>query len=217
MKEDIMFTRQYACQCLGVAYDASLEEIKKAYREKVKCYHPDANLQMDTTQIYMVIQKAYEFLLQNPYVPNVNMYSGTYQTSMTYTANMYSNDVGQAVMRPTRVFGNDAKVTSQYQRQKQVQKEREKVKQWEAEKRKKVDQLKESEANKHLDAKEVSKEEELLQRIKAIWIAENIRRQVALEKERVEAENKRKLYRAFMQQRMQQDKIDTQNESDNKK
>lgn len=200
MKEDNIVTRQYACQCLGVAYNASIDEIKKAYREKVKFYHPDANLHKDTTQTYVVIQKAYEYLIQNPYSINT-----------TNTASMYTKDVRQVTPRPTRVFGNDAKVTLQYQRQKQVQKEHEKVKQWEAEKRKKAEQVKDKTTNGYFYDKEVSKEQEILERIKAIWIAENIRRQIAMEKERIEAENKRKLYRAFMQQKMQQEKIDIPN------
>jgi len=211
MNEDIIVTRQYACQCLGVAYHASTEEIKKAYREKVKCYHPDVNPQVDTTQMYMIIQNAYEFLMKNPYMPYINSSINSYQTTTMNTANVYTNDYRQDATRPTRVFGNDARVKSQYQKQKQVQKEREKVKQWEAEKRKKVEQVKEQSNSRNPYAKEISKEEELLQRIKAIWIAENIRRQVALEKERAEAENRRKLYRAFMQQRMQQDEIDIKN------
>ena len=51
----------------------------------------------------------------------------------------------------------------------------------------------------------MTKEEEILQKIRAIWLAETIHRQIAAEKEKTELENKRKLYRAFMQQQMQEE------------
>ena len=50
-----------------------------------------------------------------------------------------------------------------------------------------------------------TKEEEILEKIRAIWIAETVRRQIEQDKEKKEAENKRKLYRAFMQQRIHEE------------
>ena len=48
-----------------------------------------------------------------------------------------------------------------------------------------------------------SKEEEILDKIRAIWIAENIKRQIAQDREQKEMLQRRKLYKAFMQQKMQ--------------
>ena len=50
-----------------------------------------------------------------------------------------------------------------------------------------------------------SKEEEVLDKIRAIWLAETIKRQIALDQEKKETEQKRKLYQAFMQQKLQEE------------
>ena len=50
-----------------------------------------------------------------------------------------------------------------------------------------------------------SKEEEVLEKIRAIWLAETIKRQIELDKEHKEVLQRRKLYQAFMQQNMQED------------
>ena len=50
-----------------------------------------------------------------------------------------------------------------------------------------------------------SKEEEVLDKIRAIWLAETIKRQITLDQEKKEAEQKRKLYQAFMQQKLQEE------------
>ena len=50
-----------------------------------------------------------------------------------------------------------------------------------------------------------SKEDEILEKIRAIWIAETIRRQIELDKEHKEVLQRRKLYQAFMQQQMDDD------------
>ena len=48
-----------------------------------------------------------------------------------------------------------------------------------------------------------SKEDEILEKIRAIWLAETIRRQIELDKEHKEVLQRRKLYQAFMQQQVQ--------------
>lgn len=49
-------------QVLGVNKNASLEEIKKAYRQKAKENHPDVNKSNDANKKMMEINKAYEIL-----------------------------------------------------------------------------------------------------------------------------------------------------------
>lgn len=50
---------------LGVSRSASAKEIKTAYRQKAKQYHPDANPGKDTTEKFQEINRAYE-VLNNP-------------------------------------------------------------------------------------------------------------------------------------------------------
>jgi molecular chaperone DnaJ len=47
---------------LGVKKDASKEELKKAYRQLVKKYHPDVNKEADAEEKFKEIQEAYETL-----------------------------------------------------------------------------------------------------------------------------------------------------------
>jgi curved DNA-binding protein CbpA len=49
-------------QVLGVGQDASPQEIKKAYRELAKRYHPDLCHQPDCVQKFREVNEAYEFL-----------------------------------------------------------------------------------------------------------------------------------------------------------
>jgi len=58
-------------QTLGVSRSADKKEIKSAYRQKAKQYHPDANPGKDTTEKFQEINRAYEVLndpdLKNKY------------------------------------------------------------------------------------------------------------------------------------------------------
>ncbi len=47
---------------LGLAANASLADIKKAYRQKAAFYHPDRNPAPDAAQRFQSVQKAYEVL-----------------------------------------------------------------------------------------------------------------------------------------------------------
>ena len=187
-------TRQEACYYLQISEDATEDEVKKAYRVMAKRFHPDVNPDIDTKEYYIKIQEAYEYLEIHPY-----------QMKALPTNNQ---------PRPAKIFSTNATVKTQFQRQKQNEKEYKRIKLQEEEKRKK---LKESvytendfglknkaDNNKKVDNSQ-SKEEEILEKIRAIWLAETIRRQIEVDKERKEAQNRQKLYRAFMQQRIHED------------
>ncbi|MDD2546464.1 MAG: DnaJ domain-containing protein [Burkholderiaceae bacterium] len=47
---------------LGLAANASLAEIKKAFRQKASFYHPDRNDAPDAAERFRAVQKAYEVL-----------------------------------------------------------------------------------------------------------------------------------------------------------
>ncbi len=54
---------RYDCySILGLTYNASLEEIKRAYRKLALQYHPDRNSSPEATAIFTVIQMAYDTL-----------------------------------------------------------------------------------------------------------------------------------------------------------
>ena len=172
-----ILSRQEACRYLGVKENATDEEVKKAYRLLAKQYHPDANIQIDTREIYLKIQEAYEYLLTHPYVV--------------------------PVARQPRIFQTDAQVREQYRKQKHFEEERKKALMREEMLKKQA--KKSTVPQSFKETKSKNKEEEVLNKIRAIWIAETIRRQIELDKEKKEAENRRKLYQAFMQQRINEE------------
>lgn len=47
---------------LGLQPDATIEQLKKAYRNKARLYHPDLNSRKDAAEIFIAINEAYEYL-----------------------------------------------------------------------------------------------------------------------------------------------------------
>ena len=47
---------------LGIASDATLNEIRTAFRQKASIYHPDKNPSKDAAALFRMVQKAYETL-----------------------------------------------------------------------------------------------------------------------------------------------------------
>jgi curved DNA-binding protein CbpA len=50
-------------EILGISGDASIEEIKKAYRNKARLYHPDINSSPGAKDKFIKATEAYEFLI----------------------------------------------------------------------------------------------------------------------------------------------------------
>lgn len=200
MQKDIIISRQEACRYLGVKEDAAQDEIKRAYHIMAKRYHPDENPNIDTREYYIKIQKAYEYLIQNPYIPP--KYYGTVETSYASGLNNSTNVYTAKSVRPVRIFQTDAQLREQYRRQRQFEEERKKARKREAENR---HQKVQNAVQPATVKSSKTKEEEIMEKIRAIWLAETVRRQIALDKEKKEAENKRKLYQAFMQQRIHEE------------
>jgi len=58
-------TEQDYYNTLGINTDATLDEIKKAYRKLARLYHPDVNQSPDAKDRFICITEAYEFLMSN--------------------------------------------------------------------------------------------------------------------------------------------------------
>lgn len=58
------FKKKYeeSCDILGIPYNADKYQIKLAYRQKAKEYHPDLNKSPNATEMFQKINNAYEFL-----------------------------------------------------------------------------------------------------------------------------------------------------------
>lgn len=178
MGTEHILSRQEACRYLGIAENVTEDEVKKAYRLMAKRYHPDVNAHVDSREVYYKIQEAYEYLLTHPYVA--------------------------PVVRQPRIFQTDMKVREQYRKQKAFNEERKKVLQRE-EIQKKQERKSVNMQQPKTTARIRTKEEEALEKIRAIWLAETIHRQIEQDKEKKEAENRRKLYQAFMQQKLNEE------------
>ena len=50
------------CKILGVKIDATLNQVKSAYRIKARLYHPDLNKREDAADIFILVNEAYEYL-----------------------------------------------------------------------------------------------------------------------------------------------------------
>lgn len=223
-------TRKKACYFLGIRENASEEQIKRAYRYKAKLLHPDANPNADTKEFYINVQMAYEYLMNNPYpMPNNsaagknpnevytqanNVYGyNAYAGSNVYMNNqMYQQFYQQNPQntRPARVYASTEATRASYQRQKEKEKEREKIQKWDEENRN-AKRMQQQEAlygkkyAEHMAGPSMSREDEILEQIRAIWIAETIRRQIALDEQHKDILQRRKLNKAFMQQKLQEE------------
>lgn len=185
MVGDRIYSREEACYILQVSLNAGEEEVKKAYRNLVKQYHPDSNPNYNTHQIYLRIHAAYEYLQEHPYQAPVIMPA-----------------------RPVRIFQTNEKTRAQHVQQQRFQEERKRALEREKENREK--RFREAqEANKKPKKHQIS-EEEVLNKIRAIWLAETIKRQMEQDKKAInslekDAKVRKQVYQAFMQQKLNEE------------
>lgn len=200
-------TRKEACYFLGIREDASDEQIKRAYRYKAKLYHPDANPSGNTKEFYIKLQGAYEYLMRNPYVPNNNKNIAANNAGVMPNA-AYFYQMPPQPQRPAKIFATSTATRDSYKKQKEMASEHKKIEKWDkdyrdSKRREQQMQMYGKEYADRMNSTPKSKEEEILDKIRAIWIAENIKRQIAQDREQKEMLQRRKLYKAFMQQKMQ--------------
>lgn len=200
-------TRKEACYFLGIREDASDDQIKRAYRYKAKLYHPDANPSGNTKEYYIKLQGAYEYLMRNPYVPNNNQNTAASNVGVMPNA-AYFYQMPPQPQRPAKIFATSTTTRDSYKKQKEMVSEHKKIEKWDkdyrdSKRREQQMQMYGKEYADRMNSAPKSKEEEILDKIRAIWIAENIKRQIAQDREQKEMLQRRKLYKAFMQQKMQ--------------
>ncbi len=79
-------SRAEACNILGVSINADSGEIKHAYKNLAKIYHPDAGMENSTGK-YNELVMAYEYLMSNPYeslIPTAKIIGGHSRKSADY-------------------------------------------------------------------------------------------------------------------------------------
>lgn len=76
---------------LNLNKGASLENIKKAYRELAKKYHPDHNSSPQAADRFREIQTAYEYLEDHPYAETSDSFSDSYSKSYSSAKNNTSD------------------------------------------------------------------------------------------------------------------------------
>jgi len=50
---------------LGLPFNSTMDEIKRAYRNKARLYHPDVNPSPEAEELFIKTTEAYEFLINN--------------------------------------------------------------------------------------------------------------------------------------------------------
>lgn len=126
---EILFQGQReACKILGVSPYATKEEIKKAYRNLCKIYHPDRNSTSEAKKIYLEVQQAYGFLSQQE--TQIKQPKIFYYQAPPSTTNPSGKIIGGSPKeREQRILREEASKKLRQERHKRLKEQEEKKKQ----------------------------------------------------------------------------------------
>ncbi|MDB5283532.1 MAG: dnaJ protein 1-like, partial [Bacteroidota bacterium] len=80
-------TSQY-CLILGVPTGASVDDLKKAYRQKAKLLHPDRNKKPTAHEDFILLTEAYEYLVKNGTIE----YTPQYTSAPSYDSSWHETE-----------------------------------------------------------------------------------------------------------------------------
>ena len=99
-------------QVLGVDQNATPEEIKRAYRQLAKKYHPDLCHNPDCVQKFREVNEAYEFLKDNK---QRTIYNTNYQSWSQFSQDeTYSSSLDQIILNLINSLGNPNSIMRNY-------------------------------------------------------------------------------------------------------
>ncbi len=105
-------------EVLGLPLNSSLAEVKRAYRQKARLYHPDINHTPEARDLFISATEAYEFLLSNfeKLANNEEAYNKAVedwrkyrqqrssQRARAYARTTYNQFRGTSIYKTTRIF-----------------------------------------------------------------------------------------------------------------
>jgi len=95
-------------QVLGLSPEATVEDIKKAYRSKARQYHPDINNAPDAKDLFIAITEAYDFLIsyQEKIISDQEAYHQAMEDWRKYRQNRSRKRAHAYARRPYSTFKN---------------------------------------------------------------------------------------------------------------
>ena len=90
--------RAYYLQVLDLGPDATEEEIKKAYRQQSKRFHPDVNSSKNATELFQKINEAYDYLTK-PQEPSEEPYEEVLSEEEIWRINAWKRAKEKALER----------------------------------------------------------------------------------------------------------------------
>ena len=90
-------------EILGLNEGATKEEIKKAYRENAKKYHPDVNSDNNAAALFKIINQAYENLLKEDAILDEEFKSNNEKNDFSFNDKPYTAEYLKVRLKITRI------------------------------------------------------------------------------------------------------------------